>query len=109
MKVETQLTASNLLNWSTVYRGYNALVAGLVFFQYLNNPEAVAYEYLPDVAIHAFEAIAPNSLNPVGLVANAARGAQAGYGFFSGNSSIPDAANLADVFNHGLNFYHRMS
>ncbi|OJW13172.1 MULTISPECIES: hypothetical protein [Legionella] len=99
----------NLLSWSTVYRGYNALVAAFVMFQYVNNPEAAAIEYLPDVAIHTFEAIAPNSLNQLAAGANIARGIQAGLAFFSGNSTIPSVANLTDVFNHGLNTYHRLS
>ncbi|VEG92153.1 hypothetical protein [Legionella spiritensis] len=102
-------TIYNLLNWGTAYRGYNALVASLVMFQYWSNPEAVAAEYLPDIAIHAFEAIAPDSFNNLGAAANIARGIQAGLAFFSGNSSIPGAANLADVVNHGINVYHRMS
>lgn len=99
----------NLLNWSTVYRGYNALVAALVMFQYVNNPDAAAIEYLPDVAIHAFEAIAPNSLNKLAAGANIARAVQAGVFFFSGGSTIPSVANSADVFNHGVNIYHRLS
>ncbi|KTD05133.1 hypothetical protein OQJ19_09165 [Fluoribacter gormanii] len=103
------VTMYNLLNWSTIYRGYNALVATLVMFQYVNNPEAAAIEYLPDVAIHAFEAIAPNSLNNLAAAANFARGIQAGLAFFSGNSTIPSVANVTDVFNHGVNIYHRLS
>ncbi|CAM2885675.1 Uncharacterised protein [Legionella steigerwaltii] len=103
------VTMYNLLNWSTVYRGYNALVATLVLFQYVNNPEAAAIEYLPDVAIHAFEAIAPNSLNNLAAGANITRGIQAGLAFFSGNSTIPSVANFVDVFNHGVNTYHRLS
>ncbi|QMT61505.1 hypothetical protein [Legionella sp. PC997] len=99
----------NLLNWSTVYRGYNALVATLVMVQYLTNPDAAAIEYLPDVAIHAFEAIAPNSYNSLGIGGNVARGIQAGFAFFSGNSTIPSVANVVDVFNHGVNVYHRLS
>lgn len=106
---EKPVTMYNLLNWSTVYRGYNGLVAALVMFQYVNNPEAAAIEYLPDVAIHAFEAIAPNSLNNLAAGANIARGIQAGLAFFSGNSTIPKDANLVDVFNHGLNTCHRLS
>lgn len=98
----------NLLNWNTAYRGYNALVSMLVLLQYVNNSEAVAIEYLPDVAIHAFEAIAPNSQNVLAGTANLARGIQAGLAFFSGDSSIPRAANFVDVFNHGMNVYHRM-
>ncbi|KTC91130.1 hypothetical protein OQJ18_14250 [Fluoribacter dumoffii] len=103
------LSMYNLLNWSTAYRGYNALVATLVMVQYMNNPEAAALEYLPDVAIHAFEAIAPASLNNYAIGANLGRGIQAGLAFFSGNSSIPSVANLTDVVNHGVNIYHRMS
>lgn len=103
-----QISMYNLLNWNTAYRGYNALVSMLVLLQYVNNPEAAAIEYLPDVAIHAFEAIAPNSHNVLAGGANVARGIQAGLAFFSGDSSIPRAANLIDVFNHGMNVYHRM-
>ncbi|MBL7479910.1 hypothetical protein [Legionella bononiensis] len=99
----------HLLNWSTAYRGYNALIAGLVMLEYINNPEAAAIEYLPDVAVHAFEAIAPNSLNNLAITANFTRGIQAGLAFFSGNSTIPSAANIADVFNHGLSVYRRLS
>ncbi|WP_454782154.1 hypothetical protein [Legionella sp. WA2022007384] len=103
------VTMYNLLNWSTIYRGYNALVASLVLFQYINNPEAAAIEYLPDVAIHAFEAIAPNSLTNLAVGANLARGIQAGFAFFSGSSTIPSVANATDVLNHGVNLYHRLS
>jgi hypothetical protein len=106
---EKTVSAYNLLSWSTAYRGYNLLVAGVVLLQYVNNSEAAAMEYLPDVAIHAFEAIAPQSLKDVALVGNIARGIQAGMAFFSGNSTIPSAANFADVFNHGLNVAHRLS
>ncbi|STX52061.1 Uncharacterised protein [Legionella busanensis] len=106
-KQEHQVSMYNLLNWGTVYRGYNALVAGLVMMQYINNPEAAAIEYLPDVAIHAFEAIAPNTLNCLGAAANYVRGVQAGIAFFSSNSTIPKPANLVDVVNHGINVYHR--
>ena len=98
----------NLLNWSNAYRGYNALIAGVVLLEYINNPEAAAIEYLPDVAIHAFEAIAPDSLNNLAITANITRGIQAGLAFFSGKSTIPNAANIADVFNHGLNVYRRL-
>lgn len=106
---EKQVTMYNLLNWSSVYRGYNALIAGIVMFQYINNPEAATIEYIPDVVIHAFEAIAPNSLNNWAIGANVARGIQAGLAFFQGNSTIPSEANITDVFNHGLNVYHRLS
>ncbi|WP_454784511.1 hypothetical protein [Legionella sp. WA2024007413] len=99
----------NLLNWLTVYRGYNAIIATLVMVQYLTNPDASAIEYLPDVAIHALEAIAPNSYNNLGIGGNVGRGIQAGIAFFSGNSTIPRIANAVDVFNHGVNVYHRLS
>lgn len=99
----------NLLTWSNAYRGYNALIASLVLLEYINNPEAAAIEYLPDVAVHAFEAIAPDSLNNLAITANITRGIQAGFAFFSGNSTIPSAANFADVVNHGLSVYRRLS
>ena len=105
---QKSVTMYNLLSWSTVYRGYNALVAGLVMYQYLNNPEAAVIEYLPDVAIHAFEAIAPNTLNNWAAGANIVRGIQAGLGFFSPNSTIPRVANGVDVINHGVNTFHRI-
>lgn len=91
----------------TVYRGYNLLVASVVFLQYINNAEAAASEYLPDVAIHAFEAIAPHSLKWAGLMGNYARGVQAGVSFFSGDSTIPAVANSLDVINHGINLAWR--
>ncbi|MCC5791189.1 MAG: hypothetical protein JJT82_01070 [Legionellaceae bacterium] len=93
----------------TAYRGWNLLVATVVVAQYVRNPEAVAAEYLPDVFIHAFEALAPDSCDELSLLANAARLFQAGTSFWSGESSIPAAANFVDVFNHTLNIKHRFN
>lgn len=109
MKTENQNNQGALLSWSTAYRGYNLLIAGLVTYQYINNAEALGIEYLPDIAIHAFEAIAPGACNQVAEIANTVRGVQAGIGFFSGESSIPRAANFVDMFNHGMNLCHRMA
>lgn len=104
-----KVSISHLVNWSLAYRGYNAAVAALVMYQYLNNPQAAALEYLPDVAIHSLEALAPNSLHDVAVVGNMARAVQAGVAFFTGHSTVPSSANLVDVFNHGMNFGYRIS
>lgn len=104
-----KMNVYHLLNWALAYRGYNAAVAALVMYQYINNPQAAALEYLPDVAIHALEAVAPNSLHDVAIVGNVARAVQAGVAFFSGHSTVPSSANLVDVFNHGMNFGYRIS
>ena len=109
MKTENYDSKSDLLSWNTAYRGYNLLVAGLVTYQYINNSEALGIEYLPDIAIHAFEAIAPGTFNQAAEIANTIRGVQAGIGFFSGESSIPRAANFVDMFNHGMNLCHRIA
>ncbi|HHF7365911.1 TPA: hypothetical protein ACPSKY_001015 [Legionella bozemanae] len=100
---------SNFLNWGTVYRGYNAGVALLVTYQYLTNPEASFIEHIPDILIHAAEAVIPNQWSQIAIVANVGRASQAAYGFFSGNSTIPSVANLVDVGNHLLNTAHRLS
>ena len=92
-----------------LYRGYNLIVAGLVTYEYLTNDAASALEYLPDICIHLFEAVKPHDCGNIAIVANAGRAVQAGYSFFSGNSTIPSAANFFDVGNHTLNIYHRIS
>ncbi len=101
------VTMYNLLTWGTLYRGYNALIAGMVMWRYMTDPEAAAIEFIPDAAIHAFEAIAPNTWNRLADTCNSVRAIQASYAFFSGNSMIAPHANLIDVFNHGMNVYHR--
>lgn len=93
----------------TLYRGYNALVAAAVLVQYTQNSTASAIEYLPDVAFHAFEALAPDSLNDIAIVANTVRAVQAGISFWSGKSTIPSTANAVDVFNHAVNLKQRFS
>lgn len=103
------VTSFNFLNWGTAYRGYNALVALIVLNNYVNDPNASALEFLVDATIHAMEAIAPNSCNQLGVALNLGRAMQAGVAFFSGNSTIPRAANGVDVFNHALNVGHRLS
>jgi hypothetical protein len=111
-KVETtkpRVSMFNLLSWGTVYRGYNALVATLVIADYVNNPKASSLEYLPDIAIHAFEALFPKSLKNYSVFANLYRGTEAGIAFFTGDSTMPRAANLADVFIHGMNLNERLS
>lgn len=93
----------------TLYRGYNALVACAVLYQYTQTPQAAALEYLPDVAIHLFEALAPRTWDNAALIANGARALQAGFGFFSKDSTIPQGANFVDVFNHAMNIGYRAS
>ena len=103
------------IGWSLAYRGYNGAVATLVLLDFLSDPTPEkALEYLPDVALHVFEAAMPESndilTNQLALVFNGARLIQAGYNTFNqGNSQIPLTANLADIPNHVLNMYHRFS
>lgn len=111
-KKETQtnhFSWSNFLNLGTAYRGYNASIALLVSYQYLTNPEAAFFEYVPDILIHAAEAAIPNQWSGIAIAANIGRASQAAIGFFSGNSTIPSVANLVDVGNHVLNTAHRLS
>lgn len=103
------IAASDEMDWTYLYCGYNALVACAVLYEYTQNAEAAALEYLPDVAIHAFEALAPKTWNKAALLANAVRGLQAGAAFFSGHSTVPHLANGVDMVNHGVNMYHRIS
>lgn len=100
---------SNFLNWGNAYRGYNAGIALLVTYQYFTNPQASLIEHVPDILIHAAEAIIPNQFSQIATVANVGRASQAAYAFFSGNSTIPSTANLVDVANHLLNTAHRLS
>ena len=99
---------ANAVNPLALYRWYNAAVGTLVLLRYMTNPDAAASEYLTDAFIHFFEAAAPNSLTNLALAANALRGAQAGYGFFSGDSTIPQALNFLDIGNHAINIAHRL-
>ena len=95
------------LDRKTLYRAYNGLIACAVLSGYLTDPKAAAYEYLPDIFIHAFEALAPEALNEFAILTNTARATQAACAFFSGHSSIPHVANGVDVLNHAVNIYHR--
>jgi hypothetical protein len=104
--IKTNTKAANSL---TRHRLFNAGVGTLVLFQYMNTADANASEYLPDLFIHFFEAIAPGSCKDFAIVANTLRACQAGYGFFSGDSSISSAANFFDMFIHGSNIAQRMS
>lgn len=67
-----------------------------------------AFEYVPDILIHTFEALAPDSLDEVALVANVGRAVQAGRSYWTGKSTIPTPANFVDVYNHALNIKHRI-
>ncbi len=104
--IETNTKTANSL---TRHRLFNAGVGTLVLFQYMNTADANASEYLPDMFIHFFEAIAPGSCKDFAIVANALRACHAGYGFFSGDSSILPAANFFDMLIHGSNIAQRMS
>ena len=106
-------TVSSQDVWDYLYRSYNLLVASAVLYEYVNNPQAAAIEYLPDIGIHAFEALAPRAWNDIEDVngfakfTNALRGYQAGVAFFSERSTVPHLANGIDVFNHVLNINYR--
>jgi hypothetical protein len=92
-----------------LYRTYNMIIAAVVLFEYIRQPEAAAMEYIPDIALHAFEAMAPDSMDSLSFTANLARISQAGYSFWSGESTIPSIANAVDVYNHTYNLSHRLS
>ncbi|KTD57232.1 hypothetical protein [Legionella shakespearei] len=90
------------------YRAWNFLVATVVTLDLVQNEQARAVEYIPDIALHLWEAVAPDSLNTASLGVNLIRMVQAGRSFWTGESSIPTAANFADVYNHALNIEHRL-
>ena len=91
------------------YRMYNAAVATLVFFRYLTDPDASSTEYVPDIFIHLFEVVAPNSFPELAIAANSLRAAQTAYGFFEpSKSKVPQALNLVDTFNHIGNIGFRL-
>lgn len=110
---EIRATINQYATWNTFYRAYNAAVAGVVMLDFMQNPTPQkAIEYLPDIALHSFEALFPNSedvlVNELALVVNGMRGLQAINAAVTGNSEIPLGANLADIPNHALNIYHRV-
>lgn len=90
------------------YRTYNAGIASLVLYQYYSNPTAEALEYLPDIGIHAFEAVFPNTFNNLAISMNFARGIQSGAAFYTGISTIPHIANGVDILNHLGNIGYRV-
>jgi hypothetical protein len=95
------------IDWELLYRAYHGLISVTVLYQYMTNPKAEADEYLPDVALHALEALIPNRWTLFALGANGLRAVQAGWAVISGVSSIPLFANKLDIGNHLLTMYHR--
>ncbi|MBN9288212.1 MAG: hypothetical protein BGO43_09800 [Gammaproteobacteria bacterium 39-13] len=97
------------------YRLYNGGVALGVTYQLVTNPAASILEYGPDILLHGYEAIYPNSANEVMICANFARGIQAGMAFATNiafvpwHTTIPKIANGLDVLNHAGNIRRRLA
>lgn len=106
-----QITKPNTISPHTLYRMYNAGVATLVFFRYITADPAVSpTEYVPDIFIHLFEALAPNSVPALAIAANGLRAAQAAHGFFHPkDSDVQPTINGLDILNHIGNMAYRMS
>lgn len=102
-----------------LYRALNASIAGLALYQIIMDPSKCPLEFLPDAAIHAYEALFPNSLNDIGLVLNILRGSQAGIAAVTNVTIIPCvtafhtcvnmAAGFTDAGVHALNAARRAS
>lgn len=102
-----------------LYRVLNASIAGLALYQIITDPSKCPLEFLPDAAIHAYEAMFPNSLNDIGLALNLLRGSQAGIAAVTNVTIIPCvtafhtcvnmAAGFTDAGVHALNAARRAS
>lgn len=93
-----------------LYRGYHGAAALLTTLGYVTDAKAAAIEYVPDIAIHTLEMVAPNACNKLALAANVARSGQAALAFWNGKSTIPAALNVIDVtVNHASAIANRIN
>lgn len=91
-----------------LYRGFHGANFALVYYAWLTNPEARDSEYLPDMWLHLWEALCPNYMNELAQFAHSVRAAQATYGLFTGDSSVPGPLNGFDALTHlGAEESHR--
>jgi hypothetical protein len=90
------------VNRENVHRGMNGLIFTVVALDYMFNPEACAIEYIPDMALHLYEAVNPNDYSEGLIVLNALRGSQAAFHLLN-QGCIGSLPNFIDIFNHGAN------
>lgn len=97
-----------LTNFCIVYNGLTGLA---VLYSLWNDPEADVSEYAIDISIHALTAVTlmckqvPETVKAVVVALNTYRGFDALFKTITAlPSTIPGAANAADVLNHWFNF-----
>jgi hypothetical protein len=104
----SRINIQSYMTWRNAYRAYNGFAAAAATIGYFYNDDAAAIEYIPDIMIHAWEALCPDKLHGYAALANFARGGQSLWAFESGLSSIPPLANIIDCGNHTLNLLTRL-
>lgn len=100
-RFENYVTKNNAL------RAYNAAVAMLVLVNYYNTPNASTSEFFFDIGVHLLQAAISSDSNPqikaFSIAVNSARIFTIFANTATGTSTIPLAANIVDVLNHGVN------
>lgn len=87
------------VTWKTIYRAYNGLMTGVSLYRYMNSPQEATFDEVSNIALYAYEALVPDNLHVVSMVANFAKVPQCMLRL-NQTSLMSHFINVLDVFNH---------